>query len=49
MSALNVSMNMVLKTIFEMKREGATGEREKLDNDEIRNLYISQSICVIIK
>jgi hypothetical protein len=39
----------VLKRIFGPKRDGLTGGWRKLHNEELHNLYSSQSIIRIIK
>jgi hypothetical protein len=41
--------NRVLKRIFKPKRDEATGEWRKLHNEELCDLYSSQSIIRIIK
>jgi hypothetical protein len=41
--------NTVLKKIFGPKRDEVTGEWRKLLNEELRDLYSSQSIIRIIK
>jgi hypothetical protein len=41
--------NRVLRRIFGPKRDEVTGERRKLHNEELRDLYSSQSIIRIIK
>jgi hypothetical protein len=41
--------NRVLKRIFGPKRDEMTGERRKLHNEELHNLYSSPSIIRIIK
>jgi hypothetical protein len=39
----------VLRRIFELKRDEATGGRRKLHNEEPHNLYSSPSIIRMIK
>jgi hypothetical protein len=46
---LRVFENMVLRRIFRPKRDEMTGERRKLHNEELRELYSSPSIIRIIK
>jgi hypothetical protein len=41
--------NRVLRRIFGPKREEVTGEWRKLHNEELRDLYSSQSIIRLIK
>jgi hypothetical protein len=41
--------NRVLRRIFGPKRDGVTGGWRKLHNEELHNLYSSQSIIRIIK
>jgi hypothetical protein len=41
--------NRVLRRIFGPKRDEVTGEWRKLHNEELRDLYSSQSIIKIIK
>jgi hypothetical protein len=41
--------NRVLRRIFRPKRDGVTGGWRKLYNEELHNLYSSQSIISIIK
>jgi hypothetical protein len=41
--------NRVLSRIFGLKRDEVTGERRKLHNEELRDLYSSPSIIRIIK
>jgi hypothetical protein len=41
--------NKVLRRIFGPKRDEVTGERRKLHNEELRDLYSSSSIFRIIK
>jgi hypothetical protein len=36
---LNVFTNRVLRTIFELKRDDVTGERRKVHNEKINDLY----------
>jgi hypothetical protein len=40
--------NRVLRRIFGPKRDEATGEWEKLHNEELRDLYSSPSIIKIL-
>jgi hypothetical protein len=44
-----VFLNRVLRRIFGPKRDEATGERRKLHNEELRDLYSSPSIIRMIK
>jgi len=46
---LRVCENMVLRRIFEPKREEETGERRRLHNEELINLYSSPIIVRVIK
>jgi hypothetical protein len=46
---VRVFENRVLKRIFDLKREGVTGEWRKLHNEELRDVYSSPSIIRIIK
>jgi hypothetical protein len=41
--------NRVLRRIFGPKRDEVTGERRKLHNEELRDLYSSPSIIRMIK
>jgi hypothetical protein len=41
--------NRVLRRIFRPKRDDMTGEWRKLHNEELRDLYSSPSIIIIIK
>jgi hypothetical protein len=41
--------NRVLRRIFGPKRDEVTGERRKLHNEELRELYCSPNIIRIIK
>jgi hypothetical protein len=41
--------NRVMRRIFGPKRDGVTGGRRKLHNEELHNLYPSPSIIRIIK
>jgi hypothetical protein len=41
--------NRVLRRIFGPKRDEVTGERRKLHNEELRDLYSSPSMIRIIK
>jgi hypothetical protein len=44
-----VCESKVLRRIFGPKRDEVTGERRKLHNEELRDLYSSPSIIRIIK
>jgi len=46
---LRVFENMVLRRIFELKREGVTGEWTRLHNEELNDLYSSPKIVRVIK
>jgi hypothetical protein len=46
---LRVFENRVLRRIFGPKRDQVTGERRKLHNEELRDLYSSPSMVKIIK
>jgi hypothetical protein len=46
---LRVFENRVLRRIFGPKRDGVTGERRKLHNEELLDLFSSPSIIRIIK
>jgi hypothetical protein len=46
---LRVFEDRVLRRIFGPKRDEVTGERRKLRNEELRNLYSSPNIIKIIK
>jgi hypothetical protein len=46
---LRVFENTVLRRIFGLKRDEVTGEWRKLHNEELRDLYSSPSIIIIIK
>jgi hypothetical protein len=46
---LRVFENRVLRRIFGPKRDEVTGERRKLHNEELHDLYSSPSIIRIIK
>jgi hypothetical protein len=41
--------NRVLRRIFGPKRDEVTGGWRKLHNEELHNLYVSQSIIRVIK
>ena len=41
--------NRVLRGIFGLRRDGVTGERRKLHNEELNNLYCSPNIVRVIK
>jgi hypothetical protein len=45
---LKVFENRELRRIFEPKRDGVTGGRRKLHNEELHNLYSSPSIIRMI-
>jgi hypothetical protein len=46
---LRVFENRVLRRIFGLKRDEVTGGWRKLHNEELHNLYYSQSIIRVIK
>jgi hypothetical protein len=46
---MNVFENRILKRIVGPKRDGVTGGRRKLHNEELHDLYSSPSIIRIIK
>jgi hypothetical protein len=46
---LRVFEKRVLRRIFGSKKDEVTGERRKLHNEELRDLYSSPSIIRIIK
>jgi hypothetical protein len=46
---LRVFENMVLRRIFEPKREEVIGEQRKLHNEELNDLYSSRNIIQVIK
>ena len=46
---LRVLEKMVLRRIFGPKRDEVTGERRKLHNEELNNLYSSPNIVRVIK
>ena len=46
---LRVFENMVLRRIFEPKREEVIAEQRKLHNEELKDLYSSQNIIQVIK
>jgi hypothetical protein len=46
---MRVFENRVLRRIFGPKKDGVTGGWRKLYNEELHNLYSSQSIIRIIK
>jgi hypothetical protein len=46
---LRVFENRVLRRIFVSKRDGVTGERRKLYNKELNDLYCSSTIVRVIK
>ena len=48
-SRLTVFENRVLKRIFGPKRNEVTGERRKLHNEELNDLYCSPNIYRVIK
>jgi hypothetical protein len=45
---LRVFENRVLRRVFGPKRDEVTGECKKLHNEELRDLYSSPSITIII-
>ena len=49
MSRLRVFENRVFRRMFGSKRDGVTGERRKLHNEELNDLYSSPSIVRVIK
>ena len=46
---LSVSENTVLRRIFGPRRDEVTGERRRLHNEELNDLYCSPSIVRVIK
>ncbi len=46
---LRVLENRVLRRIFGFKREGVRGERRKLHNEELNDLYFSSNIVLVLK
>ena len=46
---LRVSENMVLRTIFGLRREEVTGEWRRLHNEELNDFYSSPNIVRVIK
>jgi hypothetical protein len=46
---LRMFENRVLRKIFGPKRDEVTGEWRKLHNEELRDLYSSPSVIIIIK
>jgi hypothetical protein len=46
---LRVFENRVLRRIFRLKRDEVTGDRRKLHNEELHNLYSSPNIIRMIK
>jgi len=46
---LRVSGNRALRRIFGPKRDDVTGERRKLHNEELYDLYFSPNIVRVIK
>jgi len=46
---LRVFENMVLRRIFEPRRDEVTGEWRRLHNDELNDLYSSPNIVRVIK
>jgi hypothetical protein len=46
---LRVFENRVLRRIFGPKRDEVKGERKKLHNEELKNLYSSPHIVLVIK
>jgi len=45
---LRVFENMVLRRVFEPKRDEATGEWRKLHNEELRDLYSLPNIVWVV-
>jgi hypothetical protein len=39
----------VLRNIFRPRRDGVTGDRRKMHNQELHNLYSSQSMIIFTK
>jgi hypothetical protein len=46
---LSVSENRELRRLFEPKRQEVTGDRKRLHNEELHNLYASPYINKVIK
>jgi len=46
---LRVLENRVLRSIFGLKRDEVAGERRKLNNEELNDLYSSTNILRVIK
>jgi len=46
---LRVFENMVLRRIFGLRRDEVTGERRRLHNEELNDLYSSPNIARVIK
>jgi len=46
---LRVFENMVLRRIFELRRDEVTGELRRLHNEELNDLYSSLNIVRVIK
>jgi len=46
---LRVFENMVLRRIFELRRDEVTGEWRKLYNEELNDLYCSTNVFQVIK
>jgi hypothetical protein len=46
---IEVIENRVLRTMFGLKRDEATGGLRKLRNEELRDLYSSPSVIRLIK
>ena len=46
---LRVSENMVLRRIFGPRKDEVTGERRRLHNEELSDLYSSPNIVRVIK
>jgi hypothetical protein len=46
---LRVFVNRLLRSIFGSKRDEKTGERRKLHNEELNDLYSSPNIIPVIK
>jgi hypothetical protein len=41
--------NRALRRIFEPKKDEVVGDRRKLQKEELRNLYFSPSIIIMVK
>ena len=46
---LRVFENMVLRRIFVPRRDEVTGERRRMHNEELNDLYCSPNIVLVIK